>query len=82
MQFFGHFNIYSNTVIKFLNIEAYNYADIIINQPIVLLDTFSSSFSSFTKLIPLFKFVLALFWIAIAERLLDPLRAMRLPQRE
>ena len=36
------------------------YADIIIDQPTVLLDTFSSSFSSFPKLIPLFKFF---FWL-------------------
>ena len=36
------------------------YADIIINQPTVLLDTFSSSFSSFPKLIPLYK---KFFWL-------------------
>ena len=78
---FGHFSIYSYTVIKFLNIEAYMQTSLSINQQSFLIHSLPHFLLSLSLYLCL-NFFLAPLWIAIAERLLDSLRAMRLPQRE
>ena len=79
MQFFGQFSIYSYTVIKFLNIKAYMQTSLSINQQSFLIHSLPHFLLSLSLYLYL-KIFLAPFWIAIAEHLLDPLRAMRLPQ--